>query len=410
MRNIACLLLSLMFSGVIISQSHLVQHDSIISTTNSSCADMSPAFSLSVVNDQLVFGSGNNALYFFDLTDSIHPQLVYSLPVPDLAIINTKTHNQYVFAYGDFSMTIYIVDASVPALPVSLGTIPANSQIRDFVVTDDYLYYITWDSLFVVDIADLNQPAVVTQLHLNNARNINYYDNYLYIVSNDGITLFDVTNPLLPNSTQTIAGSYLNTWTDNDNHLLFANYYSSGSGQKVYDISDPSNPVFRFETSNTGTQFLSGKNQQLFRVCYSTIELYEIHNNGLTFLDLDTGKTGYQPTDIETYKNVIYLSKHGGLEVYTIEGNAVTIREAAENNNRCKIYPNPFSSTCTVEFDNPDLTNCKCTISDITGKMVKIYTGSNTGKIEIDRNGLKKGVYFLKLEGTGTIMKKIVVD
>ncbi|MEZ5082972.1 MAG: T9SS type A sorting domain-containing protein [Bacteroidales bacterium] len=61
------------------------------------------------------------------------------------------------------------------------------------------------------------------------------------------------------------------------------------------------------------------------------------------------------------------------------------------------IYPNPSSTETNIEFSNSDRNNFELSILSVSGKQVFTSENINSDKIVIKRNGLPKGVYFVKL-------------
>lgn len=70
--------------------------------------------------------------------------------------------------------------------------------------------------------------------------------------------------------------------------------------------------------------------------------------------------------------------------------------------NNTLIYPNPVSSTSTLEFTISDTKAVFVNIVDVTGRIVKIISTNNIkegkNKIELNLEDLKKGIYFCKIQ------------
>jgi hypothetical protein len=74
------------------------------------------------------------------------------------------------------------------------------------------------------------------------------------------------------------------------------------------------------------------------------------------------------------------------------------------------IYPNPFNDKTTLEFDNPDRKAYDFSITDLSGKTVKVMSNVRDNKIDIYRNGLPGGVYILELKGEKTFRDKLIIN
>lgn len=69
-------------------------------------------------------------------------------------------------------------------------------------------------------------------------------------------------------------------------------------------------------------------------------------------------------------------------------------------------YPNPASSTTTIDFDLPkDMNNLQVLVSDMQGKVVRRYNFENrtagSQSLELNLRGLPSGTYLYTLEGEG---------
>lgn len=75
------------------------------------------------------------------------------------------------------------------------------------------------------------------------------------------------------------------------------------------------------------------------------------------------------------------------------------------------IYPNPFSDFTTVNFDNPTSENCKVSIYDMKGVLIKEYKNIVSGKLKIERGTIENGIYFVRLQIKDNVyVQKIVIE
>ncbi len=75
-----------------------------------------------------------------------------------------------------------------------------------------------------------------------------------------------------------------------------------------------------------------------------------------------------------------------------------------------KIYPNPFSDRVQISLPNPANEEYKLIITDLSGKVLKIIDNITGSVIDMNRNGLSKGLYLLELRGPNTYRGKIVIE
>ncbi len=116
--------------------------------------------------------------------------------------------------------------------------------------------------------------------------------------------------------------------------------------------------------------------------------------------------------DQDEYSIRVRCKDEGNLsreQVFTIHiwgptGNAtMTTRQVA-------IYPNPFSHSTMIEFANPDKAKYRMYITDLAGKVVRFEDNIYSDKLEITRENLKEGVYFVELRGNKIYRGKLVVE
>lgn len=71
--------------------------------------------------------------------------------------------------------------------------------------------------------------------------------------------------------------------------------------------------------------------------------------------------------------------------------------EETENSLNAVLYPNPFSTTATLRFDNPGALTYSFFITDITGRQVQNIRQVKNNSLTIDASELSKGFYFYHL-------------
>ena len=94
---------------------------------------------------------------------------------------------------------------------------------------------------------------------------------------------------------------------------------------------------------------------------------------------------------------------NGAFERNLVES-LVAVDEIASLSNTV-LFPNPISSTATLEFELSEKTNLDVRIFDVSGKEIKtIFNGTNSkglNQIQVDASNLPVGFYFLKMSGNG---------
>ena len=79
---------------------------------------------------------------------------------------------------------------------------------------------------------------------------------------------------------------------------------------------------------------------------------------------------------------------------------------------RLIIYPNPLTSSTYVRFHNPDRQAYTLYITDLSGKVLRVTRDIQESEYLLERNGLEKGYYMIRLVGEqgGSYFGKIVVQ
>jgi hypothetical protein len=68
--------------------------------------------------------------------------------------------------------------------------------------------------------------------------------------------------------------------------------------------------------------------------------------------------------------------------------------------NNSKLYPNPFSQSSILTFDNPRKNNFTLKIADVTGRELRSIQNIVSGNVLIERGNFNTGIYFYELINT----------
>jgi len=81
-----------------------------------------------------------------------------------------------------------------------------------------------------------------------------------------------------------------------------------------------------------------------------------------------------------------------------------------EETSELKIYPNPFTGTTTIEFPNPGKNNYKLTVTDLTGKTVRIIDNITGNRVIFNRRELPVGFYLIEIRGAKRYIGKMLIE
>jgi hypothetical protein len=73
-----------------------------------------------------------------------------------------------------------------------------------------------------------------------------------------------------------------------------------------------------------------------------------------------------------------------------------------------KIYPNPFSRQATIEFPNPELSEYRVSVRNLSGKLV-LLEKTNGNSLVIERGDLSPGLYSIELAGRKIYRDRFVI-
>lgn len=90
----------------------------------------------------------------------------------------------------------------------------------------------------------------------------------------------------------------------------------------------------------------------------------------------------------------------------------LSVNEFGPGQNNFRLYPNPFSQTTTLEFDNSLEEKCILTLYNLFGQIMMSVDGNTSDKIVIERQNLPCGLYFFRLDTESkTIAKgKLIIE
>ncbi len=135
--------------------------------------------------------------------------------------------------------------------------------------------------------------------------------------------------------------------------------------------------------------------------------LYSV-DGGLTWTilkeDVALEARNYQWTvpDVSTAKARIKVIQDNNGEDYESSSQNFTIVSATGiqkffEHTDVRIFPNPMTDIATIEFDNPNNDKYSLIIYNIQGGVFRSITGIISGKIDIQRDNMPAGRYFIQL-------------
>lgn len=396
-------------------------------------------------SEYAIFGSISGT-YFIDVSDPLNPVEIDYFPGGGTGVWRDfETYNNYAFGVADVTSGNSLQIFDLQYLPDSVVKVYDNdtfsSNCHNIHIDNDRLYLISntrGGNYYPLDILDITSPLNPVLIGgIRNGVNVagNYSTSHDAYVKNDtvylsvyfngsgnnGLHVFDLTNPMTPQllgSIQNYPGAGINhaSWMNPEGtHLIMADetltsplkmvdiqnldniqavstfapnpgaiahnpfikdslayisYYHEGV--QIYDVSEPANP-FRVGYFDTDTTIGNGNYSPNYRGCWG---VYPFLPSG----------------------NILASDRKNGLFVLTYDGATTTSLERVSQNLDIKVYPNPTKGLFTISNENNFIQ--KISLSNINGKVLfQKEIQKNTISIEINIQEESNGIYILKAIG-----------
>ena len=193
-----------------------------------------------------LYAVDNHRLYAYTLANPNKPEKVYDSPF-SFDIETIYPFNNYLFLGTKTGMYIYSINN--PATPTLVGE-AKHGRSCDPVVANDSVAFVTLkgnsfcgpaiSGLYIHDIKDINLPILKKTIELPNPVGLGLQDSILYVCcGSDGLKVFNVKSPYTPTliTTKTDA-DYIDVIPYNNILICFVQ-----NGIVLYDITNPASPI-----------------------------------------------------------------------------------------------------------------------------------------------------------------------
>jgi len=170
-------------------------------------------------------------------------------------------HNGYLYLQvKGYKKTVQIIDVRQPESPIVVGSYELEGTLLDFKISENIAYLLIELGLYtgirylvaLVNITDPTNPVhlgssaleKITTSRVECSEQISIYKNYTY-VSSDELLIFDCSNRTLPVK----VANY--TSTGGQIHIKNDFLYLVSAGVKIFDLTDPVNPLLLGELNST---------------------------------------------------------------------------------------------------------------------------------------------------------------
>jgi len=81
-----------------------------------------------------------------------------------------------------------------------------------------------------------------------------------------------------------------------------------------------------------------------------------------------------------------------------------------QSTGKIQSYPNPFSESTNILFNNPEGHNYTLSVTDMSGKICRIVNNISSSEYILDRESLVEGIYFVELRGPKIFRGKLIIE
>jgi len=218
--------------------------------------------SIEVVGKYAFIAAGSDGLYILNVSNPASPRVVGNLTGSFYAahvFISGNTAFLSVADTPDFYYGLYTVNITDFKHPSHIGGVSTNHVGRDIIVEGGYAYVAEIGSVEVFDVSSLSSPILIGDCGdisgWSNKVVIN--GNWLYSASSiDGVSLFNITNPLQTTLIDQYTTTYVATSIALAGNLVFVTDRTSGLEIiRTSDVVEPSG-IGNFGGSSSGIALL----------------------------------------------------------------------------------------------------------------------------------------------------------
>lgn len=391
-------------------------------------APLPSIFEAKYLNNHLFISQ--QGLRVMNVSNPFNPQLISQTTYPgNFAYqIAVQGNRAYLAKGGSGYFAVYnITNFNSPSLDGTL-IIPATAFLLfgDMVPFGNYVYMTGHDTLYIINVSNVSSPQLAGKIHVQQeAGEIEINDNFLYLVTNSSLRIYDISSPAIPvfvNSVPHRHAVHQGIEIDTAGNRLFSPWRSTLQeyhGHDAYNISNPLSPVFLFSDSTTfgsGEFGLTGYYKNILFLSQSgRIKAFDVSSTGHRYLTSFLGQNvANSSVSIEVKDSIFYNVRRSGVEILRYSGPFPT--NIGNNNvnikgNTLEVYMNTSQSGNKqfVLSTNHSIENAELKIFNVLGQ--SIYKEQNIFLLEgqsklITLANFSSGIYFISLNGNRQVFTR----
>jgi len=203
----------------------------------------------------------------------------------------------------------------------SAETSGQGGSLAKFIIKGDYLYAVDYSYLNVFNISDTANPVKVNQVYVGfDIETLFGYKDFLYIGSQLGMYIYEVTNPEMPNYLSDVQHfTACDPVVANDTHAFVTLHSNQFCGNdvnilEIYNVTDVENPVLVSARELTQPKGLGLYGDYLF-VCDDEIKVFDVSDPYYSTLVTAINKEAF---DVIIHNDLLIAIAEDGLYQYQL--------------------------------------------------------------------------------------------
>lgn len=213
----------------------------------------------------------------------------------------------------------------------------------------------------------------------------------------------------------TASGSYPNyLWSTSESG---SSIQVNNSGTFAVTITDNFGCDQEFSTQVTNINSPSGTSIQYTA---NALMVNFSSSGGISYVwDFGDGNGSWSQTPQHTYSSagtynvqlIVNNSCGSDTTVLTITVNDASSIGNSSNFLNLRIQPNPFQTYCLISFDNPQQEKFQLMLTDLQGRILRVYENIQGNQVRVDKAELASGTYIYRLQGKDKrVLGKLVIE
>jgi hypothetical protein len=263
----------------------------------------------------------NDGLRVYEISDPTHPIHICHTNISGHNVRSLALSGQIAYAADGLGLAVY--DVSDPTNVVVVAHTNSMGFSSAVAVSGNFVYLGFSTGLRIYDVSSPAHPVNTGQLNLGAnsvPTSVALSGNYAYLAGN-GLYVLDVSNPALPFGVGYTQTSYLMDVAVSGNFLYAASdiQVALGGGLRIFDISNPTNPVARYNKNGRNSDGLAVSGHLAFLSEFGGPSVYDISNPTNPIVLAQTNNAGFIAAGLAVSGNYIYLARASdGLRIYRL--------------------------------------------------------------------------------------------